>query len=437
MEDPSAYYTLGVVVFFIFLSAFFSGSETGLIGVTRAKIHKLKMEGHKRAQIVSKLREDKEGLIGAILLGNNLVNIAGSALATSLAIKMFGEKGVFWATGCMTIVVLIFAEVLPKTYAVRNSEKVALLVAPIFVVITKLLAPITKFVQIIVNVVLNIFSKPGVMDMTGVEVLRGAVDMYHEEGNVHKEDKDMLSGIFDLEETDVEEVMVHRTDIESVDIESPIENIIKFFVANSHSRIPLWRDNPDNIVGILHTKDLFKALQNSNGDAQKLDLNQMLREPWFVPETTTLKNQLRAFREKQQHIALVVDEFGGLTGLITLEDILEEVVGEIEDEHDMPNQRRFRKFRDGSVNLDGDMAIRDVNKHLDWNLSDEYATTVAGLVMHEAQKIPDIGEEIAVEERIFKILKKDGTQITRIKVYPKGSIPIHENEEKGQAEENS
>ena len=428
MEDSSFLLPFLSVIGLIMMSAFFSGSETGLTSVSRAKIHKLKMEGNKRAITLSKLRKDKERLIGAILLGNNVVNIASSAIATYLAIRILGENGVFYATAVMTVLVLVFAEVLPKTYAVRHAETVALGVAPAFVLITKVLSPFTLAVQAVVDRTINLFSSGEKDDMSGIEILRGAVDMYHEEGEVEKEHKNMVSGLLDLEDNEIEGVMIHRSNMVAVSIDEPVENIVKFVANSSHSRIPLWKGSPERIVGILHTKDVFKATQNHEGELPDLNLTPFIRKPWFVPESTMLKNQLNAFREKNRHFALVVDEFGSVAGLITLEDIIEEVVGEIEDEHDKPSSGKIRKCKNGAFNVDGDLSIRDLNKALEWNLPDDDATTIAGLVLAEAQCIPDVGDIFEAGDFMFKVLKKKDIQITRIQLRkindpgPKGTI---------------
>ncbi|MGJ8640875.1 MAG: HlyC/CorC family transporter [Opitutaceae bacterium] len=417
-----------IVMGLIFISAFFSGSETGLTSVSRAKIHSLKMAGNRKAVIVSKLREDKERLIGAILLGNNVVNIAASAIGTALALQYFGPSGVVYATGIMTVLVLIFAEVLPKTYAVRHSEQVALAVAPLFVLIVKVLSPITMVVQMVVNRFISLFSFSPQEEMSGVDVLRGAVQMYHEEGNVLTDDRDMLSGIFDLGDTEVEAIMVHRSDMVMIDSQAPIESIVAFVANSSLSRIPVWTDSQDNITGVIHTKDLFKAAENHKGHLQDLDLKPHIREPWFVPETTRLKNQLKAFKEHRKHIALVVDEFGSVSGLITLEDIIEEILGEIDDEHDAPSRSRIRKSRDGSYDVDGDISIRDLNRELELGLSEEDATTLAGYIMAKIQKIPDADEILEIDDIMFKILKKKRNQLETIKIRktdePRPAAPV-------------
>ncbi len=416
MEEGSLLIPILTVFGLILMSAFFSGSETGLTSVAKAKIYKLKMEGNRRAIILSKLREDKERLIGAILLGNNVVNIAASAIATALAIKLFGQSGVVYATAIMTVLVLVFAEVLPKTYAVRHAEKVALAVAPVFVFITRILSPFTMAVHKVVNWVLNLLTTSPQEDMSGTEVLRGAIAMYHEEGDVEEDDKNMLSGIIDLEATDIEQIMIHRSEMSTANIDDPVRKIAAFVANSSHTRIPLWQGSPDKIVGVLHAKDLFKATQNHEGDLNDLDIKTIVREPWYVPETNTLKNQLQAFRKHRRHFALVVDESGGLSGLVTLEDILEEVVGDIEDEHDLPDRTAIKKKKNGSYEIDGHVTLRDLKKELGWNFPDEEVTTLAGLVMELAQCIPDEEDIFEMEDFMFQVLKKNGAQITRIKV---------------------
>ncbi|NQW00497.1 MAG: DUF21 domain-containing protein [Rhodospirillales bacterium] len=416
MEEGSLLIPLLTVLGLILISAFFSGSETGLTSVANAKIYKLKMAGNRRAIILSKLREDKERLIGAILLGNNIVNIAASAIATALAIKLFGETGVVYATVLMTVLVLIFAEVLPKTYAVRHAEKVALSVAPVFVLITKILAPFTMAVHVIVNFTLNLLTTAPQDNMSGTEILRGAIEMYHEEGGVEENDRNMLSGIIDLEAVDVEKIMIHRNDMSTTSIDQPFSKIAAFVANSNHSRIPLWQGSPDKIVGVLHAKDLFKVTQNQQGDLDDLDIKSVVREPWYVPETTTLKNQLQAFRSHRRHFALVVDESGGLSGLVTLTDILEEVVGDIEDEHDKPEDHPIRKTADGAYEVEGAISIRDLNKALGWNFPLNETSTLAGLVMQLAQRIPDEGDIFEMDNFMFQVLGKNGTQLTRIKI---------------------
>jgi Mg2+/Co2+ transporter CorB len=250
--------------------------------------------------------------------------------------------------------------------------------------------------------------------MSTVDALRGTVDMYHQQGNFLTEDRDMLSGIFDLGETEVHEVMVHRSDMEAIDADLPIEEFLSLVAKTSRSRIPVWQGSPDQIIGILHTKDLFKAVYSSPADRASIPIRSLLRDPWFVPETVTLKNQLKDFQQRQRHIALVVDEFGSVSGMVTLEDIVEEVLGEIEDEHDSPREKLVKKLKDGSYAMVSAIPLRELNRKLGWDLSDDDATTLAGYVLTLAQSIPEIDEIFESKSYLFKVLKREANQITLI-----------------------
>lgn len=406
-----------LIALLILCSSFFSGSETALTAVSRAKIHRLLMEGNKRAQIVSKLRKNKESLLGSLLLGNTVVNIAASSLSTSLAIKHFGEEeGVFYATIAMTFIVLIFGEVLPKTVAFHKSEKVSLLVAPPMSVIVKLFTPITIMVQASVALILRPFKlniRPDEnKESYDIEALRGAIDLSHHEGVMVKRDKDMLGGILDLSHREVSEIMTHRRNMETVDANASPETIIKQVIESNHTRIPLWRDNSDNIIGILHAQALLKAVQSSHeGSIALEEILSVASEPWFIPETTTLMDQLAAFRRRRNHVALVVDEYGDLMGLVTLEDILEEIVGQIYDETDKLVQG-IRSLADGTYKVKGSVTIRDLNRRLGWNMPDDNASTVAGLLMHEAKTLPEEGQQFIFHNCEFTVLKRKGNQVT-------------------------
>ncbi len=405
------------ICFLLCLSGFFSGSETALTAASRARIHRLKSEGNLRAEKVHRLRENKERLIGAILLGNNAVNILASALATTLAINVFGNEGVFYVTVIMTLLVLIFAEVLPKTYAFRNAEKMALLVSPAFIILVKLFTPVTLFVQFIVDFTLRLTGLSDDDDSLGdsTDALRGAIELHHDEGAVVKDDKDMLGSILDLTEVEVHEIMVHRKSMETLEINQPAEQIIKHVMESRHTRIPIWEENPDNIIGVLHARQLMAAIYDAGGDLRGIDIRDVMMDAWFVPDTTILKDQLQAFREKKSHFALVVNEYGDLQGLITLEDILEEIVGQIEDEQDAIRQT-LRQLPDGSYLVNGAMSVRDLNRELDWNLPDDEAATVAGLVIHMAEVIPDVKQVFHFYDCRFEVMKKKRNQITTLKI---------------------
>ena len=406
------------IVFLLALSAFFSGSETALTAVSRARIRTMEKAGDERAALVSYLISIQERLIGSLLLSNNLVNILASALATSLFINLFGDLGVVYATLGMTILVVIFAEVLPKSWAISDSEKFALTVAPFVAVIVKIFGPITNLVTILVRKVLGIFgidldedSSP----LSGHDELRGTVDVLNRDGAVAKDDRDRVGGVLDLHELELEDIMVHRTVMSSVNVDESPKELVAQILASPHTRMPVWQDETDNIIGVIHAKDMLRALAGKKYDVKKFDIRETMAEPWFVPESTTLQDQLNAFLRRQAHIALVVDEYGEVEGLVTLEDILEEIVGEIADEHDEEISGLAVQV-DGSVIVEGTLPIRDLNRALDWELPDEEATTIAGLVIHEAQMIPDEKQTFTFHGKRFVVLDRKKNRITQLRI---------------------
>ena len=413
-------YALLSIFCLILVSAFFSGAETGLTATSRARLTEIERRGSKRAAMALKLTSAPERLIGSLLLGNNLANITASAVATAALIKIFGDSGAVIASAAMTVLILIFAEVMPKTYAITYPDRVALAVAPIMRVIAAILGPIVMTVEYIVKNTLKVFGVD-INDDTNVlsahDELRGAIDLHHKEGTVVKKDRDMLGGILDLKDLEVADIMVHRTKMVTIDASQPVTAIVDEMLKTGHSRIPLWKDKPDNIIGVLHAKTLFAAIQGAGGDATKIDIETVMTPAWFVPDTRPLEGQLNAFLRRKTHFALVVDEYGEVEGMVTLEDIIEEIVGDIKDEFDAV-ATGVRKTRDGSFIIEGSVPIRDVNRAFDWDLPDEEATTLAGLVIHEARMIPEAGQAFSFHNFRFEVLKKRKQQLTSIKVTP-------------------
>jgi len=417
---PEDWLALAVVVICLLLSAFFAGSETALTAASRARMHRLEKQGNGRAAIVLRLLKARERMIGALLFGNNAVNIAASALATGVFLAWFGDVGVLYATVIMTILVVVFAEVLPKTAAFNEPDRIALAVARPIDWAVRLLAPVLLAVEWLVKRVLRLLgTRLGETEsiMSPHEELRGAVDLLHREGGVEKLTRDMFGGLLDLRDLVVSDVMIHRTEMITVCADDPPEVAVKAVLECPVTRVPLWSGKPENIVGILHAKDLLRTIQEADGDLSKVDVKAIARPPWFVPDIRPLSEQLKAFRRRKTHFALVVDEYGEVMGLVTLEDILEEIVGDISDEHDVA-VAGVRPQPDGSVSVDGGVPIRDLNRALDWNLPDDEATTIAGLVIHEARSIPEPGQSFTFHGFRFRVLRRERNRITALRITP-------------------
>ena len=426
--DSAFWITSGSILLLLVLSAFFSGSETALTAASRGKLRAQADKGSKGAEIALKITEDNERLIGSVLLGNNLVNIMAASLATSLFTSLFGDSGVALATLVMTLLVLIFSEVLPKTYAIIYSESSASTVAPVIAVLVKVLSPIVGAVRLLVRGVLRLFGvrvDPDSQILAVREEIAGALNLGHSEGVVEKEDRDRILGALDLGDRTVEEIMLHRSGIEMVDADKDAGEILHQCLESPHTRLPVYRGEQENIIGVVHAKDLLRAMYSlasrTESDPTALDrfrITDVAMPPYFVPETTTLDDQMRQFLKMRTHFALVVDEYGSLQGLITLEDILEEIVGEITDEFDPDADHPLKPGDDGSYVVDGGMTIRDLNRATDWTLPDEEANTVAGLVIHEAQAIPIIGQVFSFHGFRFEVMDRDGNRVTKLRIRP-------------------
>lgn len=411
--------TIAAVLLLLCISAFFSGSETALTAASRARLHTLAGDGNANAIVVNKLLETPERVIGTVLLGNNLVNILASALTTSLLINIFGDVGVAYATVLITALVVIFSEVLPKTYAIAYAERVSLAVGRPMGFIIKVFNPLTRTVEFIVRQLLRL-TPTRIDDDANIlahKEIRGTIELQTKEGAVARHDAEMLGGVLDLSELQVLDIMVHRTKMATIDIADPPHKIIDAVLSSQYSRMPVWRDEADNIVGILHSKDLLAALRAADWAPERIDITKLLAEPWFVPDTTGVKEQLNQFLKRKAQLALVVDEYGEVQGLVTLEDILEEIVGQIADEHDI-GEVQIRPQADGSMLVEGALPIRDLNRATGWSLPDEAATTIAGLIMHEAQTIPEAGQVFTFYGFRFEIVRKTRNKVTAVRVRP-------------------
>jgi len=424
--DPTFWITAMSILGLLVLSGFFSGSETALTAASRGKLRAQAEKGSRGAETALTITEDNERLIGSVLLGNNLVNILAASLATALFTRLFGESGVALATLVMTLLVLIFAEVLPKTYAITNAETAASRTAPVIVWVVRVFDPVVSAVRWLVRLILRcvgVQTDPDSHILAVREEIAGALWLGQSEGVVEKEDRDRILGALDLSDRAVEEVMIHRSRIQMLDVEARPQDILAQCLASNHTRLPLYEGDPDNIVGIVHAKDLLRAIHQAAveggsgaSDLDAFDVRSIAREPYFVPETTTLDEQMRQFLRMRSHFALVVDEYGALQGLITLEDILEEIVGEIVDEFDAEADHPLRRASDGDYIVDGAMTIRDLNRATDWALPDEAANTVAGLVIHEAQTIPTVDQVFSFHGFRFQVMARKDNRITRLKI---------------------
>ena len=422
--DAALWGTTATILLLLVMSGFFSGSETALTTASRGKLHAKSEEGSKGAEKALSLREDSERLIGGILLGNNLVNILAASLATQLFTRLFGDSGVAIATLVMTLLVLVFAEVLPKTYAILNAEKAATLVSRPIGAVVSVLAPIVAAVNFIVSGVLHLLGvgkKDNDEDSVQLEIA-GAIALGHSEGAVEKDERDRLLGALDLKDRTVEEIMLHRSDIEMIDSEASPTQIIMQSLNSRYTRLPVFNQNQENILGVVHAKELLRAvvtkLQKGDtlDDISRDDILEVMTTPYFIPDATSLEDQMRQFLRLSRHSAMVVDEYGDLQGLITLEDILEEIVGEITDEYDEDETLIVETDADGNVTIDGMTTIRDLNRAYEWSLPDEEANTVAGLIIHEAQMIPNVGQIFQFYGFRMEIIEKDLNRITKVKM---------------------
>ncbi len=411
---------IATILLCVALSAFFSASETALTAASRARMHALEKNGDRRAALVNRLLASRARLIGTTLLGQTLVSVGSSAFLTSILVALAGERGALYATGLMTVILLVFAEVMPKTVAINYPDRTSLLVARVISFFVAIFGPVLIGVEVLVRgflKVVGIDTSRRQSILSGHEELKSTVDLLHREGGVGRSDRDMFGGLLDLRDLEVSDVMVHRTNMLALNADLPSQELIGEVVAAPFSRLPLWRGQPENIVGVLHAKDLLRALDAAGGEVKDFKVESIALEPWFVPETTPVQHQLQAFLKRKAHFALVVDEYGVVMGLVTLEDILEEIVGDIADEHDLIVQG-VRLMSDGAVIVDGSVPIRDLNRAMSWNLPDEEATTIAGLVINEARAIPEPGQVFAIHNFRFEVLRKTRNRITSLKIMP-------------------
>ena len=399
----------------IVLSAFLSGSETALTATNRARILLKLKKGEKKANFVLKILDNLDDVISALLVTSNMVNILASSLATAVLYEVFGVSGIFYATIIMTILIVVFAEILPKTYSLNRPTRTSIKVGGIIFYLSKMLYPLIYTINLIVKKVIlgNLKKDKKQQDQQSEEELQGVIDMYKTSSPDSEHEKDMLQSILTLNDTTVEEVFTHRKNIYSIDSSLEIDEIIKKINISRYTRIPFWKNNPENIIGLLNVRTLNIDL--SKKESSKEIIFDKISKPWFIPETTNLLEQLAAFKNKKEHIAFVVDEYGELLGLITLEDIIEEIVGEIVDEVDLSNEQ-FTKIDDGTIITNGESNLKDLYKHFDLDAPLSEASTVSGQILEIAKRIPLFGEEVKDDYFNYKVLSHSRKQISKIEV---------------------
>jgi Mg2+/Co2+ transporter CorB len=421
--DVPLYIAGPAVLFCLLLAAYLSAAETAITGASRQRMHRLAQQGSKRATLVNNLLDRKDETVSAVLLGNNVVNIFSASLTTAVLTALFGAAGVVYATLAIGVLVVIFAEVMPKTWALLRADRVALILAPSIVVTLAILGPLARGVAAISRFFLGLMrvrtdSTPDAGEQN--ELLRGAIEMHGEGEGDAPHEKAMLRSVLELGDRTVGDVMTHRGNVVLIDADQPTDEVVTQALAAPYTRIPLYRGQPDNVVGVMHAKDLFRAVKAAGGP-EGVKIDDVITTPWFIPESTVLFAQLQAFRARHEHFAIVVDEYGALRGIVTLEDIIEEIVGDIEDEHDAI-KRGVVVRDDGSFVCQGDVPIRDLNREFGWGLPQDVAITIAGLVLHEARRIPEVGQTYAFYGFRFEILKREGTRIAELRIVPPAAI---------------
>lgn len=418
-----------VIVVLLALSGLFSSSETAIIASSKATLHHMAKKGDSRADIIVRMRRNMGQLLSGMMIGNTVINIAASTIATSLLIELFGPAGAAYSGVAMSFLIVLYGEVLPKIYAIQHPEAMAMRIARPLNFVMNVLAPLTTLVEFIARASLRIFGVKlkDSSSVTTTEELRSLIEMHIGPGADTAHERAMLRSVLDLGSVEVGEIMTHRKNVKMLDVDQDMDKIIEALLESPYTRVPLWQGNPDNIIGILHSKVLFRAIKEADdGDVSKIDLKKVASVPWFIPDTTALLDQLQIFRERREHFALVVDEYGSFMGVVTLEDILEEIVGEIVDEHDIEISG-VRIAPDKSMLVTGTVTIRDLNRQFEWSLPDEEASTIAGLVLHETRQIPHVGQKFNIYGFNFEVLRRQRNQITLLRI-----IPPHDNEEAGE-----
>jgi Mg2+/Co2+ transporter CorB len=411
------FFLIFLIIALLVFGALMAAGETSITACTPGKLHKIRSEGNKRAIIVLQIIKIKDKVISTLLIGNSLSNTLCTTIATSLFIDILGyELGTIISSIVMSFVIIVFSEVVPKAIAVAKPEKIALIVAPAIVILLKLFKPLNILLAYIVKCFCFIFRINLKHEVSAVDEVRGVIEHHMHEGNVIKDDRDMLGGILDIRNMVTADIMIHRSKIFAINIDTPIEKLLKTSLASNHTRIPIWEKTPDNIIGILHIKDLLRKIHGTSIEAKDINIASLLKTPIFVPDNALVIQQFQLFKDGQCHLACVVDEYGDLQGIITMEDVIEEVFGQIYDEHDHAHNKITKKSEDEYI-IDGSVSIRDVNRELNWDLPETEATTIAGFVINEMKRIPNQGEFIIIDYLKIVVKKKTQNQIKSLNIF--------------------
>ncbi len=420
-DTSSLWQELVGLVTLLLLSAFFSSSETAFLSSKRIRIRHLAEEGDKRAKLVQKMMKDPEKVVAAIVIGNNIVNVAASALATSVALSIFGNEGVGIAIGVMTFLILVVGEITPKGFAVKNAERIALSFARPLFIVTRVLSPIATALNGIAQGFSRLFGKNIDKNpfLTGEE-FKTLLTMAHEEGSLEEEERERLRNVYEFSDIIAREVMTPRTDMVCVDVTASLEAVRDIIVKTGFSRIPVYKENVDHVVGILYAKDLLQYLPGDN-----YQLTDIIRDPYFIPDTKKVDELLEEMQKRKVHLAIVVDEWGGTAGIVTIEDLLEEIVGEIFDEYDV-TKIPIRKIDEETVLFSGGVPIDEVNHVLTVNIPENGFETIGGFMLDQFGRIPKEGEKISFNGVDFIVFKTDGVRIMTVKAK---TLPQQSNKE--------
>jgi len=410
MDDTQFWRLIALGLLFVF-SAFFSGSETALTALDRLRLKYLVEKEVPRADRLARLLDQSDRLLAAILVGNNLVNIAASVFAATLFATWYGEQAELLTILVLTPLLLIFAEICPKTYAARNPERVSFWVLRPIGWMMWSLAPVVWLVTAISRTLTRLFPSEPDRPLISEDEIRTMISVGEEEGVVAEEQHRMLHGVFDLAQIRVRDVMIPRPEVVGIEISTPFADVLKLAQEARHSRFPVYRADLDKVIGIIHSKEILSYVHRS----EQFSLSRLARAPYFVPESKRIETLLQSFRKRRIHLAMVVDEHGGVEGIVTLEDVVEEIVGEIEDEYDV-EEVLFRELGQNRFLVDASASIRSVNRRFNLQLSEEHATTLAGFLLRRMGKIPKTGECCRADGAEFLIRRMDGRRIEEVEL---------------------